>query len=102
MPEPISEKEQTDRAASPAPTNVIRAPSTISATSSVHTTDYDSTDSLLDGFDTGSDEELWQASREQAATRPPQQQQPRQRPAGQVDPEYVVLYEDTSGDDGDW
>ncbi|KAL5518731.1 hypothetical protein ACEPAH_414 [Sanghuangporus vaninii] len=58
-------------------------------TMSVPSSDMDSAGSLLDDFDTASDEEYWEASREFAV--PPRVAHP--------DSEYVVLYDEQSTDD---
>ena len=76
--------------------------STPSASASTHSTDYDTSESLFNEFDVSSDDELWEASREQAApsnTPAAVARAPSATSAGRVDPEYVVLYEETSGDE---
>ena len=80
-------------------------PSTPSATASTHSTDYDTSESLLGGFDTASDDELWEASRAHAPVRVSpvggnaNANTAAAPAAGRVDPEYVVLYDETSGDE---
>ncbi|THH05229.1 hypothetical protein EW145_g4951 [Phellinidium pouzarii] len=65
-------------------------PATPTMSMGVPLSDYDSTDSLLDEFETTSDDEFWEASREHVGV------------SGQTtDREYVVLYDNESTDDED-
>lgn len=91
MPEP-SHARQNSVTQSEAATVPNLVPSTsvpATPTASVPSSDIDSAESLLDEFDTGSDEEYWEASREFAGA-------PR---ATYTDAEYVVLYDEQSTDD---
>lgn len=73
--------------------------STPSVTASTHSTDYDTSESLFNEFDVSSDDELWAVSRELAPSNAPAAPARASPAQGRVDPEYVVLFDETSGDE---
>ncbi|KAI5121307.1 hypothetical protein M0805_003775 [Coniferiporia weirii] len=64
------------------------SPATPTMSGGIPSSDYDSSDSLLDDFGSTSDDEFWEASREQMG-----------RLGGSGDVEYVVLYDNESTDE---
>ena len=91
MPEPSHTRTDSVAQSQPEATPELVPSISVPATPSISapSTDVDSAESLLDEFDTASDEEFWEASRQHVGgNRSPH-----------VDTEYVVLYDEQSTDD---
>lgn len=91
MPEPSHARaESVDQLGAAGAPDLVRSTSVpVTPSMSAPSTDVDSADSLLDEFDTASDEEFWEASRQHAGGNR----------ASHSDTEYVVLYDEQSTDD---